>query len=94
MGMEDIESLNVPLPGKGESDFQQPIKVLDLHFFSFYFSWEQNTVGFGELSGKVHKNGETATVDSEGMGKEWVRRALHAAIDAYIEKLPDNPPRG
>ncbi len=91
--MADIESLNIPLPGKGESDFQQPIQISKLLWFSFYFSWAQNTVGFGELSGKMDELGETASVDSEGMGKEWVRRALHAAVDAYVEQLPNDQPR-
>lgn len=85
--MTDITNLNVPLPGRGKPDFQQPVVVPieGMHTASLYFDWGQQTVGFGQCS--IHRNSETGvvTANTEGMGKEWLRRALHAAVDALVD---------
>lgn len=85
---EDIGSLNIPVPGSGrQSDFTQPVRVTldDLHNAHFYFSWAQQTVGFGQCS--ISRDPATGQVsaDTEGMGKEWLRRALYAAVDTLVE---------
>jgi hypothetical protein len=85
--MSDITDLNVPLPGRGAPDFQQPIQVSPdgVHGASLYFDWGQRTVGFGQCS--IHRDSKTGeiTADTEGMGKEWLRRALYAAVDVLVE---------
>jgi hypothetical protein len=69
-------------------DFNKPINVdLDgIHWAKIYFVWSQETVGFGECSISKLENGELVA-DTEGMGKEWVRRALYAVVDTLVENM-------
>lgn len=73
-------------PSVFEHDFNAPIKVPETGLFgaSFYFSWSQPTVGFGQCSIGIDENGKVSS-DLEGMGLEWTRRALYAAVDTLIE---------
>jgi hypothetical protein len=81
-----MDDLKIPLPGRGEPDFQLPILVtLDgLYAASLYFDWSQETVGFGQCSIYI-KDGKVIA-NAEGMGKEWLRRALYAAVDALVDQ--------
>lgn len=68
-------------------NFNSPIKI-KLCSAEFYFQWGQPTVGFGNFSISM-KRGHICA-DTEGMGPEWCRRAMYAAVDALIEKAKDN----
>lgn len=86
--MDDIESFNMPIPGsRRRPDFNQPIEVApeSLHAAHLYFSWGQQTVGFGQCSISLAPDG-SVSAGTEGMGKEWLRRALYAAVDALVEQ--------
>jgi hypothetical protein len=80
-----MDDLEIPLPGRGEPNFQLPILVpLDgIHAANLYFDWGQRTVGFGQCS--IHIEDGKVTADTEGMGKEWLRRALYAAVDTLVD---------
>lgn len=67
-------------------DFEKPISVDvgDIYVSSLYFSWQQDTVGFGECSVKRNEDG-TFTADTENMSKEWLRRALYSLMDTIVE---------
>lgn len=74
-------------------DFQQPIEIDldDIHNFGLWIRWGQNTIGFGELSVSV-KDGKIS-MDTEGMGREWTRRALHSVIEAILAQAFDEEGR-
>lgn len=69
------------------AEFTHPINIRDIHRTSIYISWSQKTVGFGQLS-VGYRNGSFG-VDSEGMSKEWTRKALYALADKIIEEAFD-----
>lgn len=51
----------------------------------FSLSWDSKELGFGEISFiQFHKNGKIR-IDSEHMGKDFVKKVLHAFVD--IAKL-------
>ncbi len=81
---------SLPLPSS-DTDFNAPIKIGDIYGFSTYFTWGQQSVGFGELSISI-KNG-VVNADTEGMGKEWCRRALYALVDKVLEQTHDETGR-
>lgn len=68
-------------------NFEAPISVTVDNMFdaSLYFDWSQDTVGFGQCSIGMNEDG-TVTAYTECMGKEWLRRALYAAVDALVEQ--------
>lgn len=78
-------------------DWTQPVNIElhDLFAFRLYTHWAQRTVGFGELALEVrlHKEDGNAcmriTGDTETMGREWVRKALHALADTVANALPE-----
>jgi hypothetical protein len=85
--VDKLEHLHIPLPG-GAPDFQAPITVehSGIHAASLYFSWEQQTVGFGQCT--LHLDPDTGAIraDTEGMSAEWLRRALHALVDTLVDE--------
>lgn len=74
-------------------DWDQPVQVdlTDIHGLNLYIDWGQKTVGFGQLSLTVKPEGAVVKLsgDTETMGKEWVRKALHAMIDSVCDALPE-----
>ncbi len=72
------------MPSKLNADFDKPIEIDHIHGFSAYFIWGQETIGFGEFSIRI-VDGEITSIDNEGMGKEWARRALYALVDKVVE---------
>jgi hypothetical protein len=70
-------------------DFNQPIivEIDDIFWGNFYFRWRQSTVGFGELSISKKEGSDDVAAETEGMGPEWTRRALYAAVDALIDQM-------
>lgn len=75
----------------------EPVEV-DLHdimTFRVYFNWGQKTVGHGQcdVGVKVHKEDGNAVMrifgDTERMGREWTRSALHALIDTICNAMPE-----
>lgn len=71
-----------PQPAQ-KTDFTKSIQIFDIHGFNAYFTWGQDTVGFGELSVSV-KDGKVS-MDTEGMGRDWTRRALHSLVETILE---------
>lgn len=73
--------MNIPKP-----DFEAPIFVHadGIHGTEIYFNWVQRTVGFGQLSVNRTEDGKLQIMN-ECMSKEWVRRALHAYVDALVD---------
>lgn len=73
-------------------DWDQPVQVdlHDIYKFSAYFDWGQKTVGFGQLSLTIAPDKTVVKVagDTETMGREWVRKALHALADTVANALP------
>lgn len=67
-----------------EPNFEAPISINAIHSFGMYIHWKQPTIGFGEFS-IGYKDGKVSA-DTEGMGPEWCRRAMYAAVDAIIEQ--------
>lgn len=67
-------------------DYNQPIEVAveDLHVARLYFNWGQNTIGFGQCSLYRNEDG-TIAAHTEGMNKEWLRRALYAVVDTLVD---------
>lgn len=61
--------------------------------FSIDMSWGQENCGFGQLYMSVCEHptewGKVLSGGLEFMSKEWVRKALHAAVDSLVDKLPD-----
>lgn len=86
LGETGGQKVHLPRSAKdGGPDFQQPIQVLDIVKAYMYFHWSQETIGFGEcfvslFDGKI-------SMDAEGMGPEWTRRALYAAVDKLIADI-------
>lgn len=56
-------------------------------------SWGQENHGFGQLylSLSEHQTewGKVLSGGLEFMPKEWVRKALYAAVDSLVDKIPD-----
>lgn len=77
---------DLPMPSD-KPDFQLPISVYHIQLFNAYIAWGQETIGFGDLSITV-TDGKIRS-DTEGMGKEWVRRALYATVDKVVEEAFD-----
>lgn len=67
------------------------ISLFDINNFNTYFRWGQDGVGFGELSLSVTSLGDVVHISgsTETMGKEWVRKALHALVDKIIDNVED-----
>jgi hypothetical protein len=78
-------------------DWTQPVQIAlhDIHTLRIYTDWGQKSVGFGQLAlgVQVHKeDGKVCmriTGDTEAMGREWVRQALHAVADTLADALPE-----
>lgn len=69
------------------ADFTKPIQINDLHLVTIFVTWEQDTIGFGELT--IDINDGKISVDTEGMSKEWTRRALYALADKLVDQVFD-----
>lgn len=65
--------------GLGRTRRRGPVEIGAVHRGA-YFDWSQAGCGFGQLSFSTDKQGRL-TCDSECMGREWVRQALHALAD-------------
>lgn len=74
-----------------DPDFKQPIQITTIHSVGLYVTWGQDTVGFGELALSC-KDG-VIRADTEGMSKEWTRRALYALADKIVEEAFDESGR-
>lgn len=71
-----------------QPDFNAPISVelRDIHAANLYFSWGQQTVGFGECRIGIQPDG-SLTASTENMSREWLRRALHAVVDTLVDAV-------
>lgn len=65
--------------GLGRQRERGPVEIGTVHRGA-YFDWSQPGCGFGQLSFSTDRTGRL-TCDSECMGREWVRAALHALAD-------------
>lgn len=78
-------------------DFEKPIQISieDVFAFKAYYNWGQNTVGFGQMSLEVTNDGKTIAISGspEGMNHKWIRKSLHAMIDAVMDALPADADR-
>lgn len=76
-----------------QPDWSQPvhIELWDLFTCKLYLNWSQPTVGFGQLGLSVERQGEHMVLsgDSETMGPQWCRRALHALADKLADHIPE-----
>lgn len=57
--------------------------VTDIFSANMYLNWQMEGFGFGQLSVNQSKDGQI-TVDSECMGKEYVRKILYALADKIV----------
>lgn len=73
------------MPPDGHPDFERPITIAMIHSANLYATWSQPTVGCGEFHISLNKDG-SITADTEMMGREWLRRALHAAVDVLVDQ--------
>ena len=60
-------------------------KILATHAANLYFSWAHRAGGFGQFHISLNQDG-SITADSESMGRESLRQALHAAVDDLVDK--------
>lgn len=69
-----------------------PPQVSYLHNAGTYFDWGWKGCGFGQLEVFLSKDG-TLIVENECMGRERVRKILHAWADFVADRavLRDNP---
>jgi len=63
-----------------------PPTVTDVHRFHIYMGWSWKGCGFGELWIRQNEDG-TYSYDNECMGKESVRKFLHALADHVTDNL-------
>ncbi len=82
-----LDALKAIAKANGGTDFKQAVTISTAHSFSMYFDWSQHTVGFGQFSASF-KNGKYST-DTEGMGREWSRRAMYALVDKVCDEAFD-----
>ena len=54
-------------------------------------NWGQRKCGFGQLAMFVEQSEGVTRLsgDTEGMSKEWVRKALHTMVDSIADALPE-----
>lgn len=72
---------------KLNADFKRPIEITNVNNVGLWFSWSQDTVGWGELS--ISCKDGVIRADTENMSKEWTRRALYALADKIVEEAFD-----
>lgn len=79
--------------GFGKSDWEHPVEVdpWDLFNFNTYFNWSQRTIGFGQYSISVKREGDEVVVSAstESMSVEWQRQALHGLVDGLFAHIPE-----
>jgi hypothetical protein len=99
MSTEDTRTTAVAGPGVEQGVMalapkreRGPVEIYDV-FRGAYIQWGQKGCGFGQLAFGPDKGGRL-TCDSECMGREWVRQALHALADhvadnAHFSDFPE-----
>jgi len=67
-------------------------KVVETHTANTYFDWSWAGCGFGQMEVFLSKDG-TLVIDNECMGRDSVRKILHAWADYVADRaiLRDNP---
>lgn len=67
-------------------------KVAEMHTAKTYFDWRWAGFGFGQMEVFLSKDG-TIVIDNECMGRDSVRKILHAWADHVADNavLRDNP---
>jgi hypothetical protein len=74
-------------------DLEHRIEVEPWDFFSFstYFQWGQDTIGFGQYSISVRREGDEVVISAsnENMGVPWQRQAVMDAVDGIFKHIPD-----
>ncbi len=83
-----------PKPGFGNPDWEHQVEVdpWDLLSFNTYFNWSQRTIGFGQYSISVKREGDEVVVSAstETMSVEWQRHALHGMIEGLFAHIPED----
>jgi hypothetical protein len=71
------------------NEYPVQIELHDIMNLNLYTRWSQQACGFGELSLTVKRHGDTMAVwgDTETMGPNWCRKALHALADCIADAL-------
>ena len=71
---------------------EHPISA-EVNSLSIDISWGQEGCGFGQLYLSLQEHptelAKTLSGGLEFMPKEWVRKALYAAVDSIVDKIPD-----
>lgn len=100
---KEAELTELPIPtvllhrSKLEEAFKGPIDIslFGVHSFQTYFNWGQEKIGFGQFSLGVKNEDDHVCIsaDTEGMGLEWTRRALHTLVDKIMDQFPEDSDR-